>query len=354
LITHAFFKSLMFLCSGSVIHAVHTNDMREMGGLRKKMPVTAYTMLVGCLAISGVGIPFYIGLSGFHSKDAIMEQAYSHMSRNAGQPLLFLLFLLPAIGAGITPFYMFRLWYMTFAGEPNDHHRYDHAHESPVVMTAPLLLLAAFAICVGWTLPFTHIGVQNLLEQARPIGTLATTHGELMPDLVVPKEHDSHAWPIELPAGLIAITMAALGILLATIVYLWRVLSADKIRTALLPLYSLCWHKWWFDEIYDWIFVRPTLLIASFIAKVLDRTLIDGFIHQCAAVAKGLAIFVSVVGDRGIIDNTVDTVAEKTWDLGLALRTLQTGRLRQYVMFFVFGTVVLFLIASVWRYALAG
>jgi proton-translocating NADH-quinone oxidoreductase chain L len=353
LITHAFFKSLMFLCSGSVIHAVHTNDMRQMGGLRKKMPITAYTMLIGCLAIAGMGIPFVIGFSGFHSKDAIMEQAFSHVSRNGGQPWMWLLFLLPALGAGITPFYMFRLWYMTFAGEPNDHHRYDHAHESPAVMTGPLLLLALFAICVGWTLPFTNFGVQSLLEQARPIGTLATTHGVFMPDLVVPKEHESHQWQYALPAGLIAITMAVLGILLATIVYLWKVLSADKIRVALLPLYSLCWHKWWFDEIYDWVFVRPTLLIASFIAKVLDRTLIDGIIHQCAAVAKGLAIFVSVVGDRGIIDNTVDTVAEKTWDLGLALRTLQTGRLRQYVMFIVIGFVVLFLIASVWRYALA-
>src|SRR5207244_4276236 len=111
---------------------------------------------------------------------------------NAGQPLMFLLFLLPAIGAGITPFYMFRLWYMTFAGDARDHHRYDHAHESPLVMTAPLLLLSVFAIGVGWTLPFTNFGVQNLLEQARPIGTLATTHGSLMPELVVPKEHDSH------------------------------------------------------------------------------------------------------------------------------------------------------------------
>jgi NADH-quinone oxidoreductase subunit L len=354
LITHAFFKSLMFLCSGSVIHAVHTNDMRQMGGLRQKMPITAYTMLVGCLAISGVGIPFFIGLSGFHSKDAIMEQAFSHISRNASQPLLWLLFLLPAIGAGITPFYMFRLWYMTFAGEPRDHHRFDHAHESPAVMTGPLLLLAAFAIFIGWPpLPLTYLSVQNLLEQARPVGTLATVYGTLIPNLVVPREHDSHAWPIALPAGLIAITMAILGILLATIIYLWKMWNADKIRMALLPLYSLCWHKWWFDELYNWVFIKPTLLIANFIAKIVDRGLIDGIIHQSAATAKGLAILVSVVGDRFFIDNFVDSVAAKTWSLGLSLRAFQTGRLRQYVMFIVIGTVVLFLIASVWRYALA-
>ena len=90
---------------------------------------------------------------------------------------------------------MFRLWYMTFAGEPRDHHRYDHAHESPRVMTAPLLLLAVFAICVGWTLPFTNFGVQNLLEQARPIGTLATTHGVVdAATWSCPKEHESHEW----------------------------------------------------------------------------------------------------------------------------------------------------------------
>ena len=100
LITHAFFKSLMFLCSGSVIHAVHTNDMRQMGGLRKKMPITAYTMLIGCLAIAGMGIPFVIGFSGFHSKDAIMEQAFSHVEPQRRPTWMWLLFLLPALGPG--------------------------------------------------------------------------------------------------------------------------------------------------------------------------------------------------------------------------------------------------------------
>jgi NADH:ubiquinone oxidoreductase subunit 5 (subunit L)/multisubunit Na+/H+ antiporter MnhA subunit len=221
-------------------------------------------------------------------------------------------------------------------------------------MTGPLLLLAAFAIFIGWPpLPLTNLSVPNLLEQARPIGTLATSYGTLLPKLIVPMEHESHAWPIALPAGLIAITMAVLGILLATIIYLWKIWSADKIRVALLPLYSLCWHKWWFDELYDFLLVRPVLLIASFIAVVLDRGLIDGIIHQCAALAKGLSAMVAVVGDRFLIDGLVDTTAEKTWNLGLSLRHFQTGRLRQYVMFIVIGTVVLFLIASVWRYALA-
>ena len=114
LFTHAFFKSLLFMCSGSVIHAVHTNEMTEMGGLRKKMPWTAYTMLIGCLAIAGAGIPFVIGLSGYYSKDAILEQSLLFGNINPGLGKVF--FIVAAGGAAITAFYMFRLWYLTFAG----------------------------------------------------------------------------------------------------------------------------------------------------------------------------------------------------------------------------------------------
>ena len=131
LFTHAFFKSLLFMCSGSVIHACHTNDMRKMGGLLKKMPYTGYTMLVGCLAIIGTGIPFVAGFSGYYSKDSIIAQTLSFTNHN---PVHRLLFFAAAGGASITAFYMFRLWYMTFIGQPRDHHVYEHAHESPKVM----------------------------------------------------------------------------------------------------------------------------------------------------------------------------------------------------------------------------
>ena len=122
LVTHAFFKSLLFLCSGSVIHAVHTNEMTEMGGLRNTS--TAGTMLVGCLAIAGMAIPFVIGLSGYYSKDMILEQAFSFARMN-GSLLGGLFFVAAAGGAAITAFYMFRLWFMTFAGTPRNPHR-DH------------------------------------------------------------------------------------------------------------------------------------------------------------------------------------------------------------------------------------
>jgi NADH-quinone oxidoreductase subunit L len=361
LITHAFFKSLLFLCSGSVIHAVHSNDMRVMGGLRKKMPITAYTMLIGCLAIAGIGVPFLAGFSGFHSKDLIVEQALSHWKSNAGKlTVSSLFFFVPLVTAGLTAFYMFRLWYMTFAGEPRDHHRYDHAHESPQVMTGPLLLLAVFAVCAGWHFPawapqtLANFGVENLLEQARPVGTLASTSGLIFPNLTVPSEHLAHAPEIKTPAGWAAIIAALLGIALATVIYQRRDVSPESLAHALRPLYQISWHKWWFDELYELVFVRPTLALSAFVAVMLDRGLIDGIIHALAALGKGIAVIVSVVGDRFIIDNGVDTVAARTWDLGLALRTVQTGRLRQYVMFIVVGTIVIFLIASVWRFAVAG
>jgi NADH-quinone oxidoreductase subunit L len=353
LITHAFFKSLLFLCSGSVIHAVHTNDMRQMGGLRHKMPITAYTMLIGCLAIAGIGIPFVFGFSGFHSKDLIVEQSIHFAKTNGGYSWWFV--VLPLAGALMTSFYMFRLWYMTFAGRPRDHHRYDHAHESPWVMAGPLVVLSVFAVGIGWPLsqwiPGMRLDVQNLLEQARPIGQLGDKAGVLLSGLIVPDEHASHA--VMIPAGISAILVALAGILGATIVYVWELISAQTLRRYLNVLYHLTWNKWWFDELYDFVFVRPTLAISWFIAVILDRGLIDSFLHLLAWLYRQLSIAVAFFGDRLIIDNGVDTLAEKTWNLGLSLRSVQTGQLRQYVMFIIVATIALFVFATL-RYALAG
>jgi NADH-quinone oxidoreductase subunit L len=354
LITHAFFKSLLFLCSGSVIHAVHTNDMRQMGGLRHKMPITAYTMLIGCLAIAGVGIPFVLGFSGFHSKDLIVEQGINFGMTNGGAAWLFV--VVPLVGALMTSFYMFRLWYMTFAGAPRDHHRYDHAHESPWVMAGPLVLLAVFAVGVGWPVRTWTGGavpdVESLLGQARPVGYSINKEGVYLTELTVPAEHAAHAYKV--PAGWSAILVAIAGIAGASVVYLWELISPATLRRYLNVLYHATWNKWWFDELYDVVFVRPTLAISRFIAEALDRGVIDSIVHACAWIYRGLSAVVSTVGDRWIIDNSVDTLAEKTWDAGLALRSVQTGRLRQYVMFIVVCTIVLFVVASLWRYAIAG
>lgn len=344
LITHAFFKSLLFLCSGSVIHAVHSNEMTDMGGLRKKMPITAYTMLIGCLAIIGAGIPLStIGFSGYYSKDAIIEQAFSFGSAN---PKHIILQWAPVVGAFITAFYMFRLWFMTFAGEPRDKHRYDHAHESPSVMTGPLLLLAVFAVGVGWTFPGTSLNVTNLLEQARPVGTLATSEGVLLSDLTIPNEHLSHNPEFKVPAGLFAFGTALSGVLLAAIIYLWRVLNAQELKQSFKPLHRALWNKWWFDELYEIIFVKPTMLVSNLISK-FDRGVIDSILHGSAATCRGVSQVVDVLLDRTVVDGSVNGFARGTWDLGLWLRKIQTGSLRQYVMFIVVGTVVLFLAVGV-------
>ena len=340
LISHAFFKGLLFLCSGSVIHAVHTNEMTEMGGLRKKMPITAYTMLVGCLAIIGAGIPLAgIGLSGYYSKDAIIEQAWSFGNQN---PAHVILKWTPIVGALITAFYMFRLWYMTFAGQPRDAHRYEHAHESPRSMTVPLIVMALFAIGVGWTLPLGNLSVTNLLEQARPVGTQATSHGQLWTSLVVPNEHLSHAEAIKVPAGLTAFSTAAAGLLLATIIYLWRLLNPEELKQGFRPLYNFLWHKWWFDELYQVVFVAPTLLLGKWVTR-FDLGVIDSILHGAVAVCRGCSRIVDVLFDRTLVDGTVNTFASSTWGVGLWLRKLQTGSLRQYVMFIVVGTVLLFI-----------
>jgi NADH-quinone oxidoreductase subunit L len=337
LITHAFFKSLLFLCSGSVIHAVHTNDMREMGGLRKKMPITAYTMLVGCLAIIGAGIPLTIfGLSGYYSKDAIIEQSLSYAQTNGGAS--WALFVLPTLGAAVTAFYMFRLWFMTFTGQPRDHHRYDHAHESPAVMTNPLLVLAFFAIAAGWTLtPLGNFGVQNLLTQAEPAGIAETAHGVLLPSLTVPAEHLSHAPAIKTRAGLAAFGAAVAGVLVAAIMYLWRTLNPAEIAQTFKPIYKLLWNKWYFDELYWAVFVVPAMFLARQIAW-FDRNIIDSILHGAAAVYRGGSRVVDAIFDQRVVDGSVNAFASWTWDFGLLLRKLQTGSLRQYVLFIVMGT----------------
>ncbi len=336
LMTHAFFKSLLFLCSGSVIHAVHTNELPLMGGLRKKMPITAYTMLVGCLAIIGAGLPIAgIGLSGYYSKDAIIEQALSFAKLNGPHRVLL---LAPVLGAVLTAFYMFRMWYLAFVGPPRDKHRYDHAHESPRVMTVPLLVLAFMAIAAGWNVG--PLCITGLLESAQPIGTAVGAKGSLAAALTIPAESLSHAPAIKQQAGLWAFGAAALGVLLATVFYCWKVMNSSEVASTFRPIHRLLLSKWWFDELYDWVFVKPTLAIGLGIAWV-DRRMIDGLIHFLARCAKWGAGIVGSIFDVRVIDGAVDGLAALTWGGAGELRKIQTGRLRQYVMFIVLGFLAL-------------
>ena len=368
LFTHAFFKSLLFMCSGSVIHAVHTNDMNEMGGLRKKMPITAYTMLCGCLAIIGAGIPFVIGTSGYYSKDAILEQAllYTHGLRAddgsvifAGNDFHSILFYAVAGGAALTAFYMFRMWYMTFAGHPRDHHRYDHAHESPRVMTIPLIILAVMAIIAGWKLPdweflgsVRNFGMRAILNQAQPDGTAAQQGpGMLLHDVIVPAEHLSHEWPIVREATLTAFFTALSGLGLATVIFGLRLLDPEEIRQQFRGLHRFLVNKWYFDELYNFLFVQPVLFVSRRAAEI-DKQVLDWIIHTSANVVKAFSWLGDRWIDRYLIDGLIiNGLARKTWDLGHSLHRLQTGRLRQYVMFIIVGTIALFMIISfVWSW----
>jgi len=350
LVTHAFFKSLLFLCSGSVIHACHTNDMRKMGGLARVMPWTAGTMLVGCLAIIGAGVPFVIGLSGYYSKDAILAQALSFSQANPAHSILF---LAVAGGAFLTAFYMFRLWFMTFTGEPRDHHVADHAHESPMVMVAPLVVLSVLAVAAGWTLP-GGFGLANLLEQARPAGTAeGMTGGFAFGKLVFPAEYLSHEGAVHVTATLTAFATAAAGVALAALMYLLRIISPAVVATIFKPVYAFLAGRWYFDELYHALFVVPVLGIAK-LASGTDRGVIDRIIDGLAWGARQLAGIDAWI-DRTLVDGLVNATANATWAAGLELKKLQTGHLRQYVMFIVVGTVALFVLASLlFRTSVAG
>ena len=350
LITHAFFKSLLFLCSGSVIHACHTNDMRKMGGLLKVMPYTGWTMLIGCLAIIGAGVPFVLGFSGYYSKDAILAQALLFSRTN---PQHSILYLAVAGGAFITAFYMFRLWFMTFAGSPRDQHVFEHAHESPRVMTAPLVALAIFAVAAGWALP-GGLGVESLLEQARPAGTAETiTTAGILGSITLPAEHESHSGAIHVTATLTAFLTALSGVLLAAAMYLKPLISPVAVAHAARPIYTFLVHRWYVDELYNRIFVLPTLGLARFVAAI-DTQLIDRFINSLAWIARQIAT-VDAWFDRVIVDGIVNVAGSVTWKAGLELKRIQTGNLRQYVMFIVVGTVAIFVLATLlFRTSFAG
>ncbi len=341
LITHAFFKSLLFMCSGSVIHAVHTNDMTKMGGLRHKMPFTAYTMLAGCLAIMGAGIPFMIGLSGYYSKDAILAQALSFKASN---PQWGFLFYVAAAGAAITAFYMFRLWFMTFAGKPRDHHAYDHAHESPKIMYYPLIVLAVLAVVVAW--PFWPVSIVALLEQARPEGFHETVNGVLVSNLTHPAEHISHEPNFHNQATWVATFVGLSGLGLAIVFYGLSLLNPAEVARQFKPVYTFLWNKWYFDELYDYLFVKPTLFVANRVAE-FDKVVIDGIIDSLAMLTRMVARL-DDLSDRYLVDGFVNGLAAWTYATGSKLRSAETGRIRQYVMFIVVGTVAMFVLISLY------
>jgi NADH-quinone oxidoreductase subunit L len=340
----------MFLCSGSVIYGCHhVQEMTRMGGLRTKMPITAYTMLVGVIAISGLAIPFItlpffgnIAFSGFYSKDEIVATALTYMSLN---PEHFLLFLLPLVTAGITAFYMFRLWFMTFAGEPRDEHVYDHAHESPWVMTGPLVVLSVFAVGCAWGMEIKDGHLEpgylvRLLLSSEPAHVAAGATGAGHLGLSLPSREQIHHY--HSTAGAAALLAALTGLVISYLVYVSRIIDPAGVARQLAGTYHFLVEKWQFDNLYDAMFVRPVHVVARW-CQVFDRDYIDAFLHALTRFAVWIAKWDRVF-DEKVVDRIVNLLADVTYAVGRSLRAVQTGSLRQYVMSIAVGVVALFII----------
>jgi len=349
LMTHAFFKALLFLCSGAVIYGCHhEQDMLKMGGLFPKMKITALTMLAGVLAISGV--PTF---SGWYSKDAILAQAFGYVYVHPGHVLLF---LLPLVTAGITTFYMFRMWFLTFAGRPRDAHVYEHAHEPPWLLTIPLIVLAVCSVCVAW-------GRQPLNPEE---SFLAEKIGESQPASVIADfgrvENDPlwkggrlkdeahseryYAQDMGWLAGDLALGLTILGVVFASLLYYYRVLDPAESQQQFPAVHAFLTHKWYFDEMYSAIIVRPSLVVAHWF-KWFDLHVIDGAIHSVAYTAVWVAKWDGRF-DNGVVDGLVNVVGRSVSGVGGSLRRVQTGSLRGYVLFLVLAAVGVFLLLTWW------
>ena len=254
LFTHAFFKALLFLGSGSVIYAMHhEQDIRNMGGLWRKIPFTFFVMCIGTLSLTG--FPFF---AGYFSKDAIIESAYA--SHN---PLAFYGFLMTVIAAGLTSFYSWRLIIKTFLGEPHDQEHYEAAHESPLWMLIPIGILAAGSIFAGF--PFKELFAGHAVEE------FFRESLKMHPGIIEEMHHipDTIAY---LPT-----IMMAIGAYVAYVFYVQRPYIPVELARQHQMLYQFLLNKWYFDELYDLIFVRPAKWIGRFLWKVGDGYIIDGF-----------------------------------------------------------------------------
>jgi NADH-quinone oxidoreductase subunit L len=324
LLTHAFFKALLFLCAGSVIHGMHhEQDMRNYGGLRHKMPYTFWAMMIGTFAITGVGIPLtHIGFAGFLSKDAIIEATYM-AGRNYGTGVFWVL----AVAAVMTAFYNWRSMFLTFFGEPRgDKHTHEHCHESPMTMLIPLGVLSVGAIFSGMVFfsaffghddtvkPFFGIPYEAHAEDHGDNHAKADDHGDDHAkkddghgDYVKQKPgegavyfgpdnhvmHDAHDAPDWVTVSPFVAMLIGLG--LSYWFYLVNPAIPGRLAANQEHLYKFLLNKWYFDEIYNFLFVKPAMAIGRFFWKRGDGTVIDGFLN---GVAMGIIPFFTRLAGR--------------------------------------------------------
>lgn len=319
LMTHAFFKACLFLGSGSVIHAMGgEQDMRKMGGLRGAMPYTFWTFAIAVLAIAGTPLT-----AGFFSKDEILWQAHSSPH---GSPVLW---LLGVIGAGLTAFYMFRQFFLVFFGECRaDSHTKGHLHESPKVMTYPLMLLALGSVASGW------IGLPAILGGSQFAAWLEPVFGSHY------KAHGSAA--LEELLMVISVGIAALGFGLAYFMYYRAAVAPERFSSLAggLP-YRLFYNKYYIDEIYQFVFVRGALLLAR-IGAWIDQHVID-FIVDGSAKTTAFVSWLNGLFDNYVVDWIVNKLADSTFAAGDKFRKVQTGNINSY-LYVILGAVVLVII----------
>lgn len=342
LTTHAMFKGCLFLCSGSIIHAMHhalhemkdhetdPQDMRNMGGLKDKMSITFWTMLIATLAISGV--PFF---SGFLSKDAILAGTLAYYQLHQGWTIFF-----PIAGFGaavITAFYMFRLIFLTFFGKPANDKVYANIHESPFQMTFPLILLAGLSFAIFFTVPFSvnPFGSQGWFTHSVPM--VENVAGL---DMHVVEEGIHHAHYTAMGISLI---VALIGILLSIMFYLLRKIDAAAVAARLnkLKLYSISFNKFYVDEIYNLIIYKPFLALSWLCSKldwdVYDQKFIDGWGWLTIKLSDK-----SGEADYNWLDQkVVDGLGRITLYFGRNLKLTQNGVVQNYLLGGILGVLLL-------------
>jgi NADH-quinone oxidoreductase subunit L len=322
LMTHAFFKALLFLGAGSVIHATSgEQDVQKMGGLWDKVPVTARTFVIATLAISGI-FPF----AGFFSKDEILGGAFERY---------FSLWLVGFLTAGITAFYMFRLFFLTFPGHSRaDEHLVQHIHESPPTMTVPLMVLAALSVVGGWIGWPGSLGGENRFERfLEPVLT-----GVVLETGAVKIAH--HAVLKEYLLMVASLAIVGVGIWLAYQFY-WSKRFAPEVVAQKWPrFYRLLYHKYYVDEIYDALFVNRTKDLGTWLGR-FDAGIIDGLGVDGAGWLARFGSTISMWWDKWIIDGLLNLGAKVTQLFSYPVRLLQTGMFSNYAMFILVGLVVL-------------
>ena len=367
LFTHAFFKACLFLGSGSIIHALHhEQDMRNMGGLKKYMPITFWTFMISTLALSGIP-PF----AGFFSKDEILWKAWSSPHGSG------LIWFFGSLAAGLTAFYMFRQVFMTFYGEyrgpghagedehaagHDDEHGHGEGHglhepqESSLVMTIPLMILAAGALLTGflnvpgalgghhvfdtWLEP-VMVGSQGAAAHGAAVHAVGAAHG-VAAELAADVEHVAHEVahdPFEYILMGVSVLVAFAGIFLAWLMYRRQTIAPERFSETLAGVpYHVVYNKYFIDEIYQATIVRGTMALSSLLAN-FDRIVIDGVVNGVARVTR-LVATVEGAFDHYVVDGAVNAIGAVSLWVGNRVRTIQTGHIYSYLYAIAIGVAV--------------